>query len=323
MKYKNYKNPYTQEDSIYSRNNMLDMSLRELISRKDEILAQTRVLGIPEDKELSGSENAVYVEAYTRDDGTEVKSHWRSKPNNTLSDNYSLKKNSGFPTGGASKIEREKEEIAINKLSKNNDEFFEKERSNPQSWLMRINAERNSDRPTAKLFMDIALVNPKRVPSTQDYQYLTKEEGQIFNKKYKLTGNKEIPSSYDGFRFSKDSPTAQELNNSQELKNQIFADKNYDSRTGTFKRDKLEIEFKNDKNLQYSFGHMTVLNPKIENDYITGLAFDKYDFEEMYGKNFKDVSKEIKDLNNKAYSLQSLGHLKNYYIFVPINMCVK
>jgi len=45
-------------------------------------LAQTKVLGIPEDDELSNSENAVYVEAYTREDGTEVKAHWRSKPNN-------------------------------------------------------------------------------------------------------------------------------------------------------------------------------------------------------------------------------------------------
>ena len=49
MKYKNYKNPYTKEDNIYSRNNMLNMSLRELITRKDELLAQTRELGIPEE----------------------------------------------------------------------------------------------------------------------------------------------------------------------------------------------------------------------------------------------------------------------------------
>ena len=79
-----------------------------------------------------------------------------------------------------------------NQLNKTNDFVFEKERNNPQSVLMRINSEKNTNNPDAKLFMDIALVHPDRVPSTQDYQYLTKDEGQIFNKKYNLTGNKEI-----------------------------------------------------------------------------------------------------------------------------------
>ena len=110
------------------------------------------------------------------------------------------------------------------------------------------------------------------------------------------------------------------LPNEEELKSQIFADKNYDSKAGAFKRDKLEIEFKNDKNLQYSFGHMTILNPKIEDGYVTGTAFDMYNFEKMAGENFKDVPKETKDINNKAYALQKTKFLKNYYLFVPFKI---
>ena len=92
MKYKNYKNPHTRDDKIYSRDNMLDMTLRELLNSKNELLAQTRILGIPEDRELSGSENVVHVEAYTREDGTEVKAHWRSKPSgwNSVTNNSSV-----------------------------------------------------------------------------------------------------------------------------------------------------------------------------------------------------------------------------------------
>jgi len=185
---------------------------------------------------------------------------------------------------------------------------------------MRVNGERNAERPDAKLFMDIALVGPKNVPSTQDYQFISSKKNKEINEKYNLTGNKEIPSHYDGFEFSADSPTAQALNNSEEFKNQILSSKNYDSTTGVFKTDKLEIEFNNDKNLQYSFGHMTVLEPKIENNYITGTGYDKYNYEAMYGKKFDDVPKETKSLNNKARFLQATGKLKNYYVFVPVKI---
>ena len=36
-------------------------------------------IGFPKDKELQNSSDVVYVRAYTRDDGTEVRAHYRSK----------------------------------------------------------------------------------------------------------------------------------------------------------------------------------------------------------------------------------------------------
>ena len=227
----------------------------------------------------------------------------------------------GIPTGGAARIDREKEPKEIEDLPKNNDEFFEKERIDTDSWLMKVNAERNANNPDAKLFMDIALVHPKNVPSTQDYQFVSSKNVKELNKKYNLTGNKKIPSHYDGFEFSADSPTAKALNNSFELKNEIFNEtKNYNPATSAFKSDKLEIEFKYDKNLQYSFGHMTILNPKIEDGYVTGIGYDKYNFDAMYGKRFKNVSQTTKDLNNSAKFLQSTTRLKNYFVFIPIRI---
>lgn len=81
MRFKDYKNPYTKDNKIYSYKNLYEMPLGELIKNKQEILGQYRVLGVPRDEELQGSDNVVYVEAYTRDDGTEVRAHYRSKPN--------------------------------------------------------------------------------------------------------------------------------------------------------------------------------------------------------------------------------------------------
>lgn len=63
------------------------MSIREFKNRAEEFIAQHRVLGLPDEKELAGSDNVVHVNAYTREDGTEVKAHWRSKPNSSSSNN--------------------------------------------------------------------------------------------------------------------------------------------------------------------------------------------------------------------------------------------
>jgi len=83
------------------------MALGEVLKRKQELLSQYRVLGVPKEKELQGSDNVVHVEAYTRDDGTEVKAHWRSKPDGVASNNFSH----GNPTGGAIEVnENEKEQ---------------------------------------------------------------------------------------------------------------------------------------------------------------------------------------------------------------------
>ena len=56
---------------------------------------------------LQASDNVVYVNAYTRDDGTEVRAHWRSKPDGIESNNlgFNTSNKSGIPIGGASEIE--------------------------------------------------------------------------------------------------------------------------------------------------------------------------------------------------------------------------
>ena len=80
MRFKNYKNSYSGENRIYSNREIADMSVREAIKSKEAIMSQHRQIGIPSENELQSSENVVYVHAYTRDDGTEVKAHYRSKP---------------------------------------------------------------------------------------------------------------------------------------------------------------------------------------------------------------------------------------------------
>ena len=84
MKFKNYRNSYTNDDRIYSFDDIYNMKFGDVLRNKKELLAQYRVLGVPTESELRRSDNVVYVNAYTRDDGTEVKAHWRSKPENSV-----------------------------------------------------------------------------------------------------------------------------------------------------------------------------------------------------------------------------------------------
>ena len=108
MKFKNYVNAHTGDNRIYSFEDIIQMPFGDVLRNKEELLSQNRVLGVPTVAELQSSQNVVYVNSYTREDGTVVKSHYRSKPDGIESNNFSVQKNSfGTLTGGASKIVQE------------------------------------------------------------------------------------------------------------------------------------------------------------------------------------------------------------------------
>lgn len=107
MKYKSYKNNFSGDNKIYSYKDLLDMTLKDLVSFNKEIVSQNRQIGIPSPDELSSSGNVIWVDEYTKDDGTKVSGHWRSKPdsnfekplNGRVSSDYGYRK---APIEGAS-----------------------------------------------------------------------------------------------------------------------------------------------------------------------------------------------------------------------------
>ena len=52
------------------------MSVDEFMENEKAIDYQMANLGIPRESELTGNPDVVYVHAYTRDDGTEVRAHY-------------------------------------------------------------------------------------------------------------------------------------------------------------------------------------------------------------------------------------------------------
>ena len=79
MKFKNYVNSYTKNNRIFSKEDIAEMTVREAFKNKKGIISQNRRIGVPSNAELQNSSNVIWVNSYTREDGTPVKGYWRSK----------------------------------------------------------------------------------------------------------------------------------------------------------------------------------------------------------------------------------------------------
>lgn len=76
---KEFFNKVSNNNRIYTREDIGNMSSNEFKANEDAIDYQLANLGVPTNSDMALSEDVVYVHSYTRDDGTEVKAHYRSK----------------------------------------------------------------------------------------------------------------------------------------------------------------------------------------------------------------------------------------------------
>ena len=98
---RNFINAITNDNRVYTAEDIGGMSGDEFMENEKAIDYQMAKLGIPRESELTGNPDVVYVHAYTRDDGTEVRAHYRSKPDGVVGNNY---EHSGTSTGAAAGI---------------------------------------------------------------------------------------------------------------------------------------------------------------------------------------------------------------------------
>lgn len=78
--YKNFFNEVSKNNRIITREEIGSMTPDEFEREEAVIREQWGKIGIPTNEEMAFSEDVIYVRAYFRDDGTEVKGHYRSKP---------------------------------------------------------------------------------------------------------------------------------------------------------------------------------------------------------------------------------------------------
>ena len=81
-KYKGYKNPLTNDNRIFTREDIGGFSTKEYSASEPEIMAQWSKIGIPTNGDLEldsiSTGGTIFVQAYTRSDGTRVKAHYRA-----------------------------------------------------------------------------------------------------------------------------------------------------------------------------------------------------------------------------------------------------
>lgn len=81
-KYQGYKNPLTNDNRIFTREDIGSFNTDEYSKQEPAIMAQWSKIGIPANSDLEHerltNNGTVFVRGYTRSDGTEVKSYYRA-----------------------------------------------------------------------------------------------------------------------------------------------------------------------------------------------------------------------------------------------------
>lgn len=315
---KNFINSIANNNRIYTAEDIGEMTSKEFLTNEKAINYQMKNLGIPRRRDLEGSSDVVYVHSYTRDDGTEVKAHYRSKPDGILGNNY---QKDGLITGGASNVSNYNiENLGLFNVSSNTikpADFSYLEDSNLiTKYLARLNSEKNTNRPDARELMNISLSGFKNLPEHPEFSVFQPEAAEYVNNQLNLQNSKglSIPKNWYGVIYHKNSGFSKRLSSSPELQTQIMA--KFDKKSKNFTTNQIGIGFSDDKNLNYSIGHGTILNPRIENGEFKGILFDKYDYD-LHIKGYIS-NPEITFYNNTMVGMQHTPLAKNYYVIIPI-----
>ena len=176
---------------------------------------------------------------------------------------------------------------------------------------IRYNNDQNKDRPDAKQMLEIGIYGVDSYDDNDQFKHINDGSADFYNEKYKLTGNKTIPSDMKGIEFTKDSEFSKRVSENEDFQKTVKAAiKNNNGKMP----DKVELDFNKDSNLNYSIGHGTLLNPKVTEDgYVEGVVFDKYDYDLKLLN-----TREATFYNTGAVGLHDLKRLEYYYYFVPI-----
>ena len=319
---RNFINAITNDGRLYTAEDIGEMTNREFLDNEKAIDYQLENLGIPRRADLAGNSDVVYVHSYTRDDGTEVRAHYRSKPD-VGGNNYKM---DGAATGGASNVDNFNiKNSGLKNIDANNmksADFSYLANTNPiTKELARFNAKKNANRPDARELMNIALSGFENLPEHPEFSVFQPEAAEYVNNQLNIQNSKglSIPKDWHGVIYDKNSGFSKRLSNSPELRTQIMS--KYDKKTKRFTTNQIGIGFSEDKNLNYSIGHGTILNPRIENGEFKGILFDKYDYD-LHIKEYLETP-EITFYNNAMTLMQHTPVAKNYYVIIPIKFGVQ
>ena len=83
-KLKDFFNKISNSNRIFTAEDIGEMSGNEYQQNEKAIFHQLQNLGVPRRNQLSGNPDVIYVNSYTKADGTQVKAHYRSKNGSSM-----------------------------------------------------------------------------------------------------------------------------------------------------------------------------------------------------------------------------------------------
>jgi len=278
---KKFFNKVSNDNRIFTREDIGRMTSEEFRKNEKAIDYQLTKLGIPTNLDMAQSDDVVYVRSYTRDDGTQVKAHYRSKRGSTTEIVNNLKNEVTF------------DEIAVDILGRIVSAPLTVAGANLQ------NARR--DFKYAKKNANAHIVSRSNINN--------KGLNELMNK----VG---IPKNSRGVIYDINSKQSKKLFNSPEV--QDYISRNY-SRLINNERDFVaDINFTIKQNLKgvdnyLGLQHCKLYNPQITPDgYFNGTIVDYYDFE--YRPLEGTVTEIMKNyINNWGYSMQERDLLENQF----------
>lgn len=327
---KEFFNKIANNNRIYTAEDIGNMTSKEFAENEKAIDYQMENLGIPRQSDLTNNADVIYVKAYTREDGTKVKAHYRSKQDRVVSDN---RQNSENFTGVATNIYPT---LKLEGGITYNDYPIDKNAGIRNYLDHNINSVKGS---LNKLALD-GLINAFGYPLNQNdavelwnmasnttgiynNDYIRKN-GTLYNDVDSLTNEYEpykakikdkIKSQFGdvnvpGVVLHENSNVSNAIAHSKELEN--FIRNNYvDLKSG--KEISGSFRFNGFNNLHNTFGSIDVLSAKVRGNYVDVELLDTYDF----NKNEKNP------LVKMGRSAQETGKLNPYFTIVKCRYKLK
>ena len=327
---KNFFNKVSNNNRIFTAEDIGEMSGNEFSQNEKAIDYQMGNLGIPRRNDLTNNSNVIYVKAHTREDGTKVKAHYRSKQDVIRNDNHQNSKNI---TGAAANIDST---LKLEGGITYNDYQISENAEIRNYFDHNINSAAGS---LNKLALD-GLINTFGYPLIQNdavalwnmasdstgiynNDYINKN-GAIYNdtdslsdeySSYKTKIKEKIKSQFGdvnvpGVVLHENSNVSNAIAKSQEMSQ--FITNNYaDLISG--KEVSGSFRFNGFNNLHNAFGSVDVLSAKVRENYVDVELLDTYDF------NKNDKNPFVK-MGRRA---QETGKLNPYFTIVKCRYKLK
>ena len=320
---RNFINAITNDNRLYTAEDIGSMTNKEFMANEKAIDYQMVNLGIPRESELTGNPDVVYVHGYTRNDGTEVRAHYRSKPDGVGSNNY---EHSGTSTGASANIEQPtvlEGGITYNDYPINKNagirEHFEHNINSASGALNKsaLDGLINAFGYPLNQYDAVALWNMASNPTGIYNNDYIRKNGTLYNDvdsltneyaPYKAKIKDKIKSQFGdvnvpGVVLHENSNVSNAIAHSEELEN--FIRNNYaDLKSG--KEISGSFRFNGFNNLHNAFGSVDVLSAKVRGNYVDVELLDTYDF----NKNDKNL---FVKMGRRA---QETGKLNPYFTIV-------